>query len=368
MSCGSPYRGWCQTGSASSQPAGRSGTRELVARALAAAVVVSLLAVSGAGGADVQTPKRGGTVVFGPVREPACLATFLPICRGVALTPAFDGSARTLSRRRTSSTATSCYGRGSSRMSTHDSAAVHPHLSPSPQGPLERRAAITARDFVFSRNVIRRSVASDSGDIHLQVRSVRAVDAEDGRSSFAPVRLAGGDSSGPCSRSMRSRASSSPRSGRTGSTTRRRAAHRQRPFPRGTLGARQAAHARPKSATTGEHVAHLDRIVIRFCKEVCNAPPAAEVLERLRQGEVDFAFARDTGISPTSSGSQGSRFLQGPRMAWSTSTSGPDRKPPRAPEQERRRALVYGIDRVALVRRLFGEIDRSIRRATVPSS
>ena len=38
---------------------------ELVARgvALAAALAVSLLAVSGAGGADVQTPKRGGTLV-----------------------------------------------------------------------------------------------------------------------------------------------------------------------------------------------------------------------------------------------------------------------------------------------------------------
>ncbi len=44
---------------------------ELVARALAAAIAVSLLAVSGAGGADAQTPKRGGTVVFGRSFEPA---------------------------------------------------------------------------------------------------------------------------------------------------------------------------------------------------------------------------------------------------------------------------------------------------------
>jgi peptide/nickel transport system substrate-binding protein len=36
-----------------------------VARALAAALVVLLLAVSGAGGAGAQTPKRGGTVVIG---------------------------------------------------------------------------------------------------------------------------------------------------------------------------------------------------------------------------------------------------------------------------------------------------------------
>ncbi len=42
--------------------------------ALVAAVVVSLLAVSGAGGADAQTPKRGGTVVFGAGAEPTCLS------------------------------------------------------------------------------------------------------------------------------------------------------------------------------------------------------------------------------------------------------------------------------------------------------
>jgi len=36
-----------------------------VARALAAAIVVSLLVLSGAGGAGAQTPKVGGTVVFG---------------------------------------------------------------------------------------------------------------------------------------------------------------------------------------------------------------------------------------------------------------------------------------------------------------
>ena len=42
--------------------------------ALAAAVAVSLLAVSGAGGAPAQTPKRGGTLVFRMVPgEPVCL-------------------------------------------------------------------------------------------------------------------------------------------------------------------------------------------------------------------------------------------------------------------------------------------------------
>ena len=44
--------------------------------ALAAALAVSLLAVSGAGGAQAQTPQRGGIVVFA-ANEPACLNDFL---------------------------------------------------------------------------------------------------------------------------------------------------------------------------------------------------------------------------------------------------------------------------------------------------
>jgi peptide/nickel transport system substrate-binding protein len=55
-----------------------------VARALVAALVLSLLAVSGAGGSDLQTPKRGGTIVIAgtPAREPACLNVVLEGCTG----------------------------------------------------------------------------------------------------------------------------------------------------------------------------------------------------------------------------------------------------------------------------------------------
>jgi peptide/nickel transport system substrate-binding protein len=51
------------------------GRGELVARALVLALAVALLAVSGARGSDVQTPKRGGTLVT-PRPEPACLNPF----------------------------------------------------------------------------------------------------------------------------------------------------------------------------------------------------------------------------------------------------------------------------------------------------
>ena len=49
-----------------------------MARALATAIAVSLLAVSGAGGADKQTPRRGGGVVVPAQREPSCLNPFRP--------------------------------------------------------------------------------------------------------------------------------------------------------------------------------------------------------------------------------------------------------------------------------------------------
>ncbi|MGH3136007.1 MAG: ABC transporter substrate-binding protein, partial [Gaiellaceae bacterium] len=52
------------------------------ALALAAALAVSLLAVSGAGGAVTQTPKRGGTLVIGTrtADEPPCLNVFADAC------------------------------------------------------------------------------------------------------------------------------------------------------------------------------------------------------------------------------------------------------------------------------------------------
>ena len=70
-----------------------------MARALAAVIAVALLAVSGAGGAGVQTPKRGGTLVYArPARtEPTCLNPI--ICNGwigdPALTQVLEGAYET---------------------------------------------------------------------------------------------------------------------------------------------------------------------------------------------------------------------------------------------------------------------------------
>ena len=111
-----------------------------MARALAAAIAVSLLAVSGAGGAGAQqTPKRGGTVVFGPVREPSLSALILPASRTCG-----NAGARMDLRERPRAgvhrwlrllAATD----GSSRVSPTRPRPLHAHVPHSPRGPLERR-------------------------------------------------------------------------------------------------------------------------------------------------------------------------------------------------------------------------------------
>ncbi len=105
--------------------------------ALAAAIAVSLLAVSGAGGADAQTPKRGGTLVFrvlGP--EPACLNVLLTSCRLGGAVLGREGSAEAFRGR------SRLHVRGKPRLEgrLHEEATVHADLPHPPGGALERRS------------------------------------------------------------------------------------------------------------------------------------------------------------------------------------------------------------------------------------
>ncbi len=117
---------------------------ELVARgvALAAAIAVSLLAVSGAGGSGTQTPRVGGTIVFGELPEPVCLNPLLARCLQAGgpptllfleekvLEPAFVVSPRL----HVAATARL-------RRHVHEEAAVHAHVPDSASGEVERRRA-----------------------------------------------------------------------------------------------------------------------------------------------------------------------------------------------------------------------------------
>ena len=326
---------------------------------LTAVLLAALLPVSGAGGVDAQTPKRGGTVVFGPVREPACLSPFRTACRNDA-SPAFTWIGENV--------LPPAHIRGSD-FTLRPRLVSNVEYTRTPPFTLTfhiRREArwsdlvpVTARDFVFTHDVIRRVVARDSGDIHLQVRSVRKVDAKtvmvvlrsrnaDWRSLFWTVlprhALAGQDLAEIWDDEI-----DNPKTGR---------AIGSGPFlvQRWERG-KQLTLVR-NDRYWGPHVAHLDRIVIRFCRQVCNAPPGDEVLERLRQGEVDFAFARDTLIVSDLRRIPGIRVVAAPSNGWEHfDIRAVPGSHPALMDKRVRRALIYGIDRVAIVRRLFGEID-----------
>ena len=126
--------------------------------ALAAALAVSLLAVSGAGGGESQrTPRFGGTVFFGNLSEPPCLNVLLAACNseaaryiaGLVLQPAFDVSPAYTYRPRLVSRVT---------FTTKPPFTLTYHI---------RRAArwsdgvpVTARDFVFTHRARMRNTAA----------------------------------------------------------------------------------------------------------------------------------------------------------------------------------------------------------------
>ena len=116
----------------------------------------------------------------------------------------------------------------------------------------------------------------------------------------------------------------------------------------------------------GPHRLYLDRIVLRFCRRLW-ATPTAEVLDALRQGTVDSAH-RGTPRSSRASPDFGS---QGPsrrrRRLGAPCPPGRAGGHPALRKKLVRRALAYGIDRVAIARQLFGEIDPKFGRATAPS-
>ena len=331
--------------------------------ALATTVAVSLLAVSGAGGAGAQTPKRGGTVVFGPVREPACLTTFQYVCRGSGVaTPGHTWVAQTVLRPAFLGGSDSSLQPG---LVSHVSYTTRPPFTLTyrirPEARWSDGVPITARDFVFTHDVIRRFAAPDTGELHLQVRSVRAVDEK-------TVRVV-----------LRSRIADwrglfwtvLPRHALVGEKLadvwRDRIVNPKTGRPIGSGPFLVERWERGKQLTLvrnprywGSHTAYLDRVVVRFCRQVCNAPPGDEVVGRLREGDVDFAFARDTLIVSELRRMPGIEVLAAYTDGWEHFAIVTESHAALG-NKVVRRALAYGIDRVAIVRRLLGEVDPSYR-------
>jgi peptide/nickel transport system substrate-binding protein len=333
-----------------------------VARALAAAVVASLLAVSGAGGATSgqrpQSPHVGGTVVFGPIApEPKCLNPLTPTrcSTGVlpswilekVLTPTFTVAPDLSLRPSLVSKAT---------YTTKTPFIITYHIRP--EARWSDGIPVSARDFVFTQQATRRYSDPDDWN-RTEVRSVRAVDAKTVRvvlrNRFAGWRGLFG--SVLPRHALRSEDLTkvwfdridNPKTGK--------------PIGNGPF---LVARWEPGKQLTlvrnprywGPHLAHLDRLVVRFFQG--GAGPATQILEGLRRGEVDFAATRVTDLIPDLRRIPGIRILGTSTDAWEHIVVRVlPQGHPALQDKRVRRALAYGINRVALVRALFGELDPS---------
>jgi peptide/nickel transport system substrate-binding protein len=326
---------------------------------LGAAIAVSLLAVAGAGGADTQEPKRGGTARFGQVQEPACLNVLLARCYvpgGFVLTnlvdkvlePAFFVGPDFTWRPKLVSSVT--FTKKPPFTLTYR---IHPRARWSDGVP------VTARDFVFTlRTKIARKAELDDYERPLVelVRSVEAVDTKTVRvilrSRFAGWRglfgnilprhaLAGANLGAVWTDGI-----VNPKTGRPIGSG---------PFliERWERGRQLTLVRNPRY--WGAHPAYLDRLVLRI--EVGSDDP----VEWFTRGEVDVAWAffvpdltvlRRPDIrvlaEPT------------PRFEHLAIRVGPGGHPALRNKLVRR-ALAYGVDRVAIVRRVLGRFPPDLR-------
>ena len=222
--------------------------------ALAAALAVSLLAVSGAGGAGAQTPKRGGTLVFAqPAPEPACLNLLVPQCIGAAgiqlisvwrlvLEAPFDLGGDLTWRPGLVSSAT---------FTTRPPYTLTYRIRP--EARWSDGTPVTARDFAFTHATILRYDNGPLKTLHSEVRSVRAVDPKTVRvDPPLPGRGVARALQRASTRPTRSGARRPPRGlARSDRRPEDRTPDRERSVPRRALGPRAADRARAQPALLG---------------------------------------------------------------------------------------------------------------------
>jgi peptide/nickel transport system substrate-binding protein len=328
--------------------------------ALAAALAVALLAVSGAGGAATQqTPKRGGTVVVGTYFEPACLNAYLERC----------GSSQPWVRILSSLSLRGAFSIGRDSTSYEPDLVTGVDVTRTPPFTLTyhiRREArwsdgapITARDFVFTYNAIRSVMAEvwePDAENYATVKSVRAVDAKTvrvvlrsrsarWRGLFPHVLPAHALRGEDMSRVFTDRITN-PKNGR--------------PIGSGPFLVQRWEHGRAvnfiRNGRFWKHPSHLDRIVVRFTQ---SGALAAEQVEWMRTGELDVLSTNaltgeDIGELRRLPGVT-TRAVPGPSWEHLDIRVNPPGGHPLLRRKAVRRALAYGIDRVAIARMLFGQ-------------
>jgi peptide/nickel transport system substrate-binding protein len=318
--------------------------------ALTAAMAVSLLAVSGAGGSGAQAPRVGGTVVYAAGNEPPCLNILIPACSsvvagwavpGLVLKGAFSFAPGNTLRAQLVSNVE--FTRTPPFTLTY-------HIRP--KAHWSDGVQISAQDFVFTHRAILEYVPPDAGsDLAIDVTMIRSVRAlgpktvrvvlrtrfAGWRSLFSVVlprhALAGEDLMNIWTDRI-----DNPMTGR----------------PIGSGPFLVERWERGKQLTLvrnerywGPHPAYLNRLVLRTC---CSA-------EDLRNGKADILWA-PVGRQEDFPRFPGYRRGFRPGLAFQhiEIRVGPGGHPALKIKLVRR-ALAYGIDRVGIVQALFGEID-----------
>lgn len=328
---------------------------------LAAVLVAGVVAVAPAAGVLQQTPKRGGTVVFGPVAESSCLNPLATPACGVGpqagwvwakvLMPAF-AMAPDFTRRPALVAAV--------EYTTEPPFTLTYHIRP--EARWSDGVPVTSRDFVFTHRAIVAQTPAEALEesTHGLVESIRIVNSKtfsvvlrertaDYRSLFWLVlprhALVGRDLQEVWSDGI-----DNPTTGR--------------PIGSGPFLVERLERGKQLTLVRnprywGPHTAYLDRLVVRFC-ENCLAPSPAEVLESMRTGAVDLAYERDTVTAPDLRRIPGTRVLLYRTNGWEHLTlrlgAGGH---PALRNKLVRQALAYGIDRAEIVRRLWGALDPS---------
>jgi peptide/nickel transport system substrate-binding protein len=324
---------------------------------LAAAIAASLLAVTGAGGAPAQMPKRGGTIVLLAGVEPRCVNPVDEDCAppdllGRVLEPAFAVGPDFALRPQLVSRATYT-----------TTAPFTVTFEIRPEARWNDGAPVTGRDFVFTHRVMVGHLPPAEQGVHRLVRSIRRVGARtvivvlhsrtaEWRFLFPRVlpwhALRGQDIEKVWRDGI-----VNPRTG---------AAIGNGPlllqsWQRG----RQITFVR-NPRYWGSHTAYLERIVVRFCRCSPLLPQSAEILATLREGDADLVFTRDIAILSELRTIPGLKFLplRLPGVNFLHLRLGPGGHPALQGNRQGklvRRALAYGIDREAIARAVFGELD-----------
>ena len=304
----------------------------LVARASssAAAIAVSLLAVSGAGGASAQTPKRGGTLVFrliGP--EPACLersAYELQSRRAGVLgregsADAFRGLVRSDFTHEGSLVSRVDYTRRRPFTLTY-------HIRP--EARWSDGVPITAQDFIFTLRAIRRHAIPEARELHAPIRSARAVEPKTLRVVLRPR-------SAELARLLREHpaVARAPRLGPdAGLGDRIDNPRTGRPIGSGPFLVERLERGRQlvlrrNSRYWGPHPAYIERLVLRF------AESATDPSDDLRSGELDVAAGVPPSFVPAVRRLPGIRFVASASSGSSSSPSSRTERSPGAPQQAR---------------------------------